>query len=89
MNIKLLGQGFSPDIKNSVGIHIIEYLKSSDYKSFTALSAFASQPGIIGLTDAINDAKARYESLNIIVGIDQKGTSKEALEALMRLKINT
>ncbi|MCX6233125.1 MAG: phospholipase D family protein [Bacteroidetes bacterium] len=89
MNIKLLSQGFTTEIINSVGSHIIDYLKSNDYKRFTAFSAFASESGIIGLAKTIKEAKKKYESLNIIVGIDQKGTSKEALEALMMLKINS
>lgn len=89
MNIKFLSQGFNSDIDNSVGNYIIKFLKSNDYQTFIAFSAFASEAGILGLSKTIIDAKNRYKSLNIIVGIDQKGTSKEALEAIMQLEINS
>lgn len=89
MMINLLSQGLTTEIENSVGTSLVKYLSSSDYKSFTFISAFASEAGINGLAQYIEQAKKTYESLNIIVGVDQKSTSKEALEALLNLKINT
>lgn len=89
MTINVLTQGLTTDIDRSVGVALIKFLDSTDYRSFTFISAFASESGINGLSGYIEKAKKNYESLNIIVGVDQKGTSREALEALLKLNINT
>ena len=89
MTVNILSQGLTTNIENSVGTAMVTYLSSSDYKRFTCISAFASESGVNGLTQYIEKAKEIYESLNIIVGVDLKGTSKEALEALLGLGINT
>lgn len=88
MKIRIISQGITTDTENSVGTTLIKYLNSSDYQCFTFISAFASEAGIYGLSEYIEKAKATYNGLNIIVGVDQKGTSKEALEALVALNIN-
>ena len=88
MEITLLGQGYEAESKKSVGKKLIEFLEQKDFHTFTGISAFASQAGITGLAKHIATAKKHFGNLNIIVGVDQKGTSKEALEALLNLKIN-
>lgn len=89
MIIKILSQGLSEEIENSVGAALIENLRSKRYFSFTAISAFASESGINGLSEHIEVAKEAFgDRLTIIVGVDQKATSKEALEALVSLEIN-
>ncbi len=89
MIVNVLSQGLTPSIANSVGAALINYLSSNDYERFTGISAFASEAGINGLSNYIQRAKRTYQHLTIIVGVDQKGTSKEALEALLSLNINT
>lgn len=88
MTTNILSQGLTTETENSVGATLIKCLKSENYKSFIFISAFASEAGINGLSEHIEEAKKTYESLNIIVGVDQKGTSKEALDALSKLGIN-
>ncbi len=89
MKINILSQGITPDIDNSVGSVLIKFLSSDEYHSFTGISAFASKAGIYGLSQYIEKAKTTYKNLNILTGIDQKGTSKEALYAMLNLGINT
>ena len=89
MTINILSQGLTTDINNSVGTALIKYLSSDDYQRFIGVSAFASEAGISGLSNYVRQAKQTYQQLTIIVGVDQKGTSKEALEALLGLDINT
>ena len=89
MKINILSQGITPSIDNSVGTFLIKYLSSNEYHTFTGISAFASVAGINGLSNYIEDAKSVYKNLNIIVGVDQKGTSKEALYAIFDLGINS
>lgn len=89
MNIILLGQGYEPISDNSVGKNLIKFLADTKFHSFTAISAFASQAGVNGLSKHITAAKKYLNIINIVTGIDQKGTSKEALEALLNLNVNT
>ena len=89
MKISFLGQGIEPTSKNAVGHLLVKYLKEKKFNSFTGFSAFASEAGIYGLSDHINSAKKNFKKLTIIVGIDQGGTSKEALEEILSLNIES
>ena len=89
MNVTIIGQGFKPGHQKAVGDYLIEFLADEDFHTFTALSAFASEAGIRGLSPHIVRAKERFTHLGIIVGIDQEGTSKEALEAILALEIES
>lgn len=88
MRIQFLGQGYEPISENSVGNHLIKLLSDKKFHSFTAISAFISQAGINGLSNYIEEANIHLKSITIITGVDQKGTSREALEALIKLNIN-
>jgi len=88
MEIQLLGQGYEKESENSVGNHLIRLLSDKEFQSFTAITAFLSQAGIRGLSSYINEAKSHLDIITIITGVDQKGTSKEALEELTKLDVN-
>ena len=77
MKITFLGQGFTDESPNSDGVHINKYLADNAYSSFFSISAFASPLGV-KLLDSLEQAKKSYSDLNIIIGVDQNGTSKEA-----------
>jgi HKD family nuclease len=87
MQIKLLGQGFKPSSSQSVGHKLIKFLADKDFHTFTGISAFASQAGVNGLSKYISNAKKHLKVITIVTGVDQKGTSKEALEALLDLDV--
>jgi len=89
MQIQLLGQGFEPKSEFSVGNQLIKFFADEGYHTFTGISAFASQAGVIGLGSHIKAAKKHLKIITIVTGVDQKGTSKEALEALLDLEIYT
>ena len=89
MKITFLGQGIEPSSKNAVGHLLVKYLKEKKFNSFTGFSAFASEAGIYGLSGHINSAKKNFKKLTIVVGIDQGGTSKEALEEILSLNIES
>lgn len=88
MNIKLLGQGFEAASEHSVGKQLIKFFADKNFHTFTGISAFASQAGVNGLSKHIEAAKKHLNIITIVTGVDQKGTSKEALEALLNLNIN-
>uniref|UniRef100_UPI00404AE95E phospholipase D-like domain-containing protein n=1 Tax=Flavobacterium sp. TaxID=239 RepID=UPI00404AE95E len=89
MKISFLGQGIESASKNAVGHFLVKYLNEKNFNSFTGFSAFASEAGIYGLSGHINSAKKHFKELTIIVGIDQGGTSKEALEEILSLNIKS
>ena len=89
MKVTFLGQGLESESNNAVGYYLVKYLNSNDFYSFTAISAFVSTYAIEGLTQHIEKAKKSFKELTIIVGIDQGGTSKEALEAIINLNVNS
>jgi len=89
MRISFLGQGFDPTSPNSVGNKIIEFLSMNQFDSFLAISAFASPAGVKGLSAHLNQAGPHFRNLSIIVGIDQNGTSVEALEEIVNLGISS
>jgi hypothetical protein len=87
MNIRLLGQGFEATSKNAVGNQLVTFFSDTTFHSFTGIAAFSSLAGIAGLSKHINAAKKHLKIITIVTGIDQKGTSKEALEELLSLGI--
>ena len=89
MKTTFLGQGFESESKNSVGNSIIKLFKESKFSSFTGISAFASEAGVAGLSECITSGADYYKTLNLIVGIDQEGTSIKALEEINELGINS
>ena len=88
MRVSFLGQGFENVSINAVGNKLIEFLGQTSFDTFFGISAFASAAGIRGLSNYINNAKAHFNNINLIVGIDQNGTSKEALEEIVDLNVN-
>lgn len=83
MDTKIIGQGYNLDADTSVAKELIEQFDSERYDAFTCLVAFASYGGISALTPYIMKEKARGVKVKVILGIDQKGTSKEALEEVL------
>ena len=83
MKSKIIGQGYNLEENSSVAQELIELLNSDKYSRFTCLVAFASQGGITALTPHILRAKNKGVKIKIILGVDQKCTSKEALEEVL------
>lgn len=89
MTINFLGQGFEAESPNSAGNYLIRNFSSDRFNRFFGMSAFASVAGVRVLSEHILRAKASFESLSLIVGVDQEGTSREALNELLTLDIGT
>ena len=83
MDTIIIGQGYNLEENTSVGKELIELFQSNRYSSFICLVAFASFGGVSALTEKISEAKAKGVDIKIILGVDQKGTSKEALEEVL------
>ncbi len=89
MNISFLGQGFEHKSPNSVGNNLIKLFQDKKFNSFIVISAFASESGILGLTECIESSAGNFDSITIIVGVDQEGTSIKALEKIKDLGVTS
>jgi len=85
MQVTFLGHGL--DSKESVGSVLIESFLDTDFNRFSCFVAFASVSGINGIIETIQKSKDHIKHFNVFIGIDHKGTSKEALETLLSLDI--
>lgn len=88
MKVKFLGQGLDTDVKNTAGYHIVKALENNDFNLLKAFVAFARQSGINEIIDDLNTFNLTNE-VELFVGIDLNGTSKEALELLLNNNIKT
>jgi len=84
MDTIIIGQGYNIKEDTSVGKELINQFKSKRFDSFTCLVAFASYGGVSALTDYIKEGQQRGMKIKVILGVDQKGTSKEALEEVLK-----
>ena len=83
MDTIIIGQGYNLKENTSVAKELIKLFNSKRYDSFTCLVAFASFGGVSALSKYISEGKSRGMKIKIILGIDQRGTSKEALEEVL------
>ncbi len=83
MDTVIIGQGYNLKEDTSVAKELIKQFNSRRYDRFTCLVAFASYGGVSALSRYISEGKRRGMTIKVILGIDQKGTSKEALEEVL------
>lgn len=88
MDTIIIGQGYNLEENTSVGKELIEQFNSHRYDTFTCLVAFASYGGISALSPYIKEAKKNGVKIKVILGVDQKGTSKEALEEVLSWNVD-
>ncbi len=89
MKATFLGHGLDKGDKNNVGKQLAVSLKSKEYSNFYGFVAFASISGTKMLELSLEKAKSNFDKIRFYIGIDNRGTSKEALESLLKQKIET
>lgn len=89
MQINFIGHGLDPKNENTVGNILATSFEEKKFNSFTGLVAFASYAGVKKLVPSINTAKKHFEKINFFIGVDDNGTSKDALEQLIQNEIET
>ena len=89
MKATFLGHGLDTGDKNNVGKQLVSSLESKKYKSFNGFVAFASISGVKKLEQYLKKAKNNYDHIRFYIGVDNRGTSKEALESLLSQNIET
>ena len=83
METIIIGQGYNIEEDSSVGKELVKQFESNVYDCFTCLVAFASYGGVSALTKYIEEGKAKGMKIKVVLGVDQKATSKEALEEVL------
>ena len=89
MKATFLGHGLDTGDKNNVGKQLVSSLESKKYKTFNGFVAFASISGVKKLERYLKKAKTNYDHIRFYIGVDNRGTSKEALESLLNQNIET
>jgi len=51
MKTTFLGQGFGDESPNGIGYYLMKFLNCTDFTSFTAITAFASEAEFFGLSE--------------------------------------
>lgn len=88
METIIIGQGYNIEEDSSVGKELVKLFESKIYDFFTCLVAFASYGGVSALTKHVEEGKAKGMKIKVVLGIDQKGTSKEALEEVLAWNVD-
>lgn len=89
MELKFIGQGADPESNVTTGNFLINSLESENYKSFQAFVAFVSTSGLKNIANQLFEFKKAGKKIKLYVGVDLNATSKEALEKLLELEIET
>ena len=89
MDLVFIGQGLDSTSDSTTGNMIIESLIDEKFNSFNAFVAFVSISGINNILDQLTLFKARGGIIRLYIGVDLNGTSKEALEKLIELEIES
>lgn len=89
MKAKFLGHGLDSDNKYNVGKQLAVSFESSKYEVFNGFVAFAAISGVKLLAPYIKKAQKSYKQIRFFIGVDNRGTTKEALEQLINEDIET
>lgn len=89
MELKFIGQGLDPESDLTTGDYIINTLDNNSYTSFNAFVAFVSLSGINNIVDQLITFQQKGGLIRIYLGVNLNATSKEALEKLLELNIET
>lgn len=88
METIIIGQGYNLEEDSSVGKELIKQFESKIYDNFTCLVAFASYGGVTALTKYVKEGKENGMIIKVVLGVDQKATSKEALEEVLTWEVD-
>lgn len=89
MKATFLGHGLDTENRNNVGKQLAFSFDSSNYSVFNGFVAFAAISGVRMLIPYLKKAKETYTHIRFYIGVDNRGTSKEALEELIKENIET
>lgn len=88
MIVEFIGQGIHTE-EETCGNHICSAIKDNSFTQITIFVAFIRKPGLSYLKPFIKQAKKENRNITFYAGIDERVTSKEALELLLKLDVET
>jgi HKD family nuclease len=89
MKATFLGHGLNSENKFNVGKQIVVSLADNKYNCFNGFVAFTAISGVLTILKNLKIASKNYSQLRFFIGVDNMGTSKEALELLLKENIET
>lgn len=89
MIVEYIGQGLYDDENYTCGNHICSALNSDFFTDMNFFVAFLRRTGLFEIIKFLKKAKDKGKNITFYVGIDQKVTSRQALEKLLELNIPT
>ncbi len=89
MKATFLGHGLNTENKFNVGKQIVVSLADNKYNCFNGFVAFTAISGVLTILKNLKIASKNYSQLRFFIGVDNMGTSKEALELLLKENIET
>lgn len=89
MIVEYIGQGLYDEESYTCGNHICSALNSDFFSDMNFFVAFLRRTGLFEIIKFLKKAKDEGKNLTFYVGIDQKVTSRQALEKLLELNIPT
>lgn len=88
MIVQFIGQGIHENEEETCGNYICSSINDDTFTDITVFVAFLRLPGLIELKTFIEKTKSDNRNITFYVGIDEKITSKEALELLLKLDVS-
>jgi hypothetical protein len=89
MIVEFLGQGLYEDESETIGNYICSSFKEELFAEITVFVAFLRKSGISILRPYIEKALEQGKKITFYVGIDERVTSKDALELLNEIGVET
>lgn len=89
MIVEYIGQGLYDEENYTCGNHICSALNSDFFTDMNFFVAFLRRTGLFEIIKFLKKAKDKEKNITFYVGIDQRVTSKQALEKLLELNIPT
>lgn len=89
MKFEFLGHGLFDEHDTTVGNYLHKSFKDKNFDTFQCFVAFTTLSGLSVFIDELEKVKTRYKKIEFYLGIDDKGTSREALLELLNKNIET
>jgi len=89
MKIEFLGHGILEEQDNTVGNYLHKSFKDKNFDTFKCFVAYTTLSGLSIFIDELEKVKLNYKKIELYLGVDDKGTSREALLELLEREIDT
>lgn len=89
MKIEFLGHGLFEEQDNTVGNYLHKSFKDKNFDTFKCFVAYTTLSGLSIFIDELEKVRNKYKKIEFYLGVDDKGTSREALLELLEREIDT